>query len=278
VADDYFIGVHAGELERLRDQHAAWKPETEALWARAGFSAGQHLVDLGSGPGFTAFDLGDIVGPSGRVGALDKASPFLRFIDEERRRRCIDNLYTIEADLTQMDGSGEAFDGAFCRFLLAFLVADLDRVLQCVYRSLKPGGVLAAMEYLTLGSTTCSPPIRGFDAHTKAWTAFYRDHGGDTAVGTYLPHKLALAGFAVTHIDCVGGIARPGERWWAWWGRLMDDFGAKLVGEGLMSESELRDLKTDWAAVSRDPGAFIYTPVLLQVVARKPDASGRTAE
>ena len=57
MADDYFIGVHARELERLRDQHAAWRPETEALWKAAGFRAGQHLADLGCGPGYSALDL-----------------------------------------------------------------------------------------------------------------------------------------------------------------------------------------------------------------------------
>src|SRR5688572_684285 len=81
MSDDYFIGVHAAELERLRDQNAAWLPETQALWARAGFAGGQHIADLGSGPGFSAFDLARLVGARGSVTAIDKAAPFLSYVE-----------------------------------------------------------------------------------------------------------------------------------------------------------------------------------------------------
>ena len=267
--DDYFIGVDARELERLRDQHAAWRSETESLWASAGFGAGQHLVDLGSGPGFTALDLAQRVGPTGRVAALDKASAYLDFVKAEARRRHAANVYTVEADITQIDAIDGHFDGAFCRFFLAFLIADLDAVLSCIYRSLKPGGVFAAMEYLTLASATCSPPVRGFDAHTQAWIRFYSDNGGDTAVGSYLPAKMRNAGFRITHSNCVGGMARSGTRLWHWWGRLMADFGDKLAAGGLMTAEELRQLREGWAHLTGQPDAFIHTPVLMQLVGRK---------
>jgi hypothetical protein len=49
----------------------------------------------------------------------------------------------------------------------------------------------------------------------------------------------------------------------------MTDFGDKLVADGLMSDEELRGLREDWTVASGNADAFIYTPVLLQVVARK---------
>jgi precorrin-6B methylase 2 len=270
MAEDYFIGVHARELERLREQHAAWLPETEALWTAAGFRAGQHLADLGSGPGYTALDLARVVGPSGRVTALDKASPFLGYLAAEAAKRGLSNIATIEADVTAIETIGGPFDGAFCRFFLAFLVGDLERVLRTIHRSLAPGAAFAAMEYLTLGSATASPQMHGFDAHTHAWEAYYRKNGGDTSIGTYLPARLAAAGFAVVSLQCVGGMAPVSHRWWGWWGRLIADFGDTLAREGCMTRDELDMLRTDWAAASTTPGAFIYTPILLQVVARKP--------
>ena len=267
--EDYFIGVHAREIERLRDQHAAWRPETAALWARAGFRAGQHLADLGSGPGFSALDLAPIVGDSGRVIALDKASPYLDFLNDEKRRKSLSNVETLQADLTQIEVMDRVLDGAFCRFFLAFLVADLDRVLACIHRSLKPGGMLAAMEYLTLDTTICCPPVRGFDAHTQAWMRYYLNHGGDTAIGQYLPERLSRAGFEITHEAHVGGLADPSHRWWSWWGRLIEDFGDKLAAEGLMEQHELSDLRHDWSQISNREDAFIRTPTLIQLVARK---------
>jgi hypothetical protein len=37
-----------------------------------------------------------------------------------------------------------------------------------------------------------------------------------------------------------------------------------------MQRDALEALRSDWASASRDPNTFIYTPLLLQVVARKP--------
>lgn len=269
MPEHYFIGVHDRELERLRDQHLAWEPETRALWSSAGFRSGHHLADLGSGPGFSAIDLAHVAGPSGRVAAIDKASPYLDFLDRETRRKGIVNVKTVVADLTQTHVIEGPLDGAFCRFFLAFLIEDLDRVLECIYRSLKPGGVLAAMEYLTLESTTCSPPIRGFDAHTQAWIRYYLRNGGDTAIGKYLPEKLARAGFKVRYENCVGGMAHPSHRWWSWWGRLIADFGETLASDGLMSRDDLRLLQNDWAEISLQHDAFICTPILIQLVGQK---------
>jgi ubiquinone/menaquinone biosynthesis C-methylase UbiE len=269
MTDDYFIGVHARELGRLREQHLAWQPETQALWQAAGFGPGQTLADLGCGPGFSTLELARAAGPSGKVAAIDKARPFLDFLGEEARRQGIGNIRTRQADLSAEDALAGPYDGVFCRWLLAFLVADLDGVLARIHRSLKPGGVLAAMEYLTLETTTCSPPLRGFDAHTQGWIRYYERHGGDTAVGSYLPAKLAAAGFEVTFTNSVGGIAGPSHPWWGWWGRLMEDFGDKLVAEDLMSAGDLQHLRREWARASKQEDARIHTPMLVQVVARK---------
>jgi hypothetical protein len=191
-------------------------------------------------------------------------------LSQEAERIGLANITTVEADLTAIDAVDASFDGAFCRFFLAFLIDDLDRVLRTVHRSLKPGGTFAAMEYLTLGSTTSSPPLRGFDAHTRAWETYYAKNGGDTRIGTYLPAKLAAAGFHVVSVQCVGGMASPSHRWWTWWRRLMTDFGDTLVSDAHMTRGELDTLRADWADASMNANAFIHTPLILQVVARKP--------
>ena len=268
--DDYFIGADESELRRLKDQHAAWAPETRGLWQRAGFGAGQHIADFGSGPGFTSLELAEIVGTSGRITAIDKAATFLEFLAGAARERKLQNIRTVVTDVTTLTRIDGSLDGAFSRWFLAFLIADLDHVLRCIHASLKPGGVLAAMEYLTLGSTIASPEMRGFDAHTQAWSRYYEKYGGDTSIGTYLPSKLLEAGFEIVSIESVGGLARPNERWWTWWRRLMEDFGEKFVEEHLMSAAELTALREDWDAAANNSAAFIHSPLILQIVARKP--------
>src|SRR5687767_10698397 len=120
MTGDYFIGVHPRELARLRDQHAAWRPETQALWNAAGFGPGHRIADLGCGPGFTTLELARVVGASGSVVAVDKASPFLDYLDGEARREGLGNVSCVAADVTQPDSIPGSLDGAFCRFFLAF--------------------------------------------------------------------------------------------------------------------------------------------------------------
>jgi len=267
MSGDYFIGVNASEVERLRTQHDAWRPETESLWRNAGFDSLRTVLDLGCGPGFTSVDLARLVGASGEVCAVDKADAYLDYLADKARIEGITNVNTLHADLSRSQSISRRFDAAFCRWFLAFLRNDLDVVLRNVRESLRPGGVFAAMEYLTLRSVTCSPPSAAFDANTQAWIAFYARHGGDTSVGASLPQRLAASGFTVRSVRCVGGMADPRHRWWGWWGRLIADFGPKFVEEGLLRQDEWDALRRDWAMLSEQPHSFIYTPILLQVIA-----------
>jgi hypothetical protein len=58
MSTNYFIGVNESEIDRLRAQHEAWRPETEAMWKEAGFESLKSIIDLGCGPGFTSLDFG----------------------------------------------------------------------------------------------------------------------------------------------------------------------------------------------------------------------------
>ena len=65
------------ELERLGLQHRVWKPETDRVIGHAGFRAGDHVADLGCGPGYLAADLARLVGAEGRILAVDSSELFV---------------------------------------------------------------------------------------------------------------------------------------------------------------------------------------------------------
>jgi len=269
MSTDYFIGVNDAEVDRLRTQHEAWRPETERLWKDAGFSSCRSVLDLGCGPGFTSLDLARVVGPAGEICAVDKADSYLRSLVERARSLAVTNVRVLNTDLAHSQSIAGPFDAAFCRWCLAFLTDDLDVALQNIHQALRPGGVFAAMEYLTLRSVTCSPPSEAFDANSRAWVEFYARHGGDSTVGQGLPRRLMAAGFRIRSLKCVGGMADPRHRWWSWWGRLIRDFGPTFVEEGLLRPEQLQALQRDWADFSAQPHAFIYTPILLQLIAER---------
>ena len=74
----YLLGTHAEQLERLRFQNQLWQPTARAAWQRAGLHTGEHVLDLGAGPGFAALDLAEVVGAEGRVLGLELSDAYVR--------------------------------------------------------------------------------------------------------------------------------------------------------------------------------------------------------
>src|SRR5689334_13241180 len=80
-------GTRDEEIARPGLQHSVWGPYATAAWRRAGFRRGQTLVDLGCGPGWATMDLADLVGPSGRVHAIDRSRRFLDALERAAAAR-----------------------------------------------------------------------------------------------------------------------------------------------------------------------------------------------
>lgn len=268
MSGNYLDCISPQELERLRAQHEAWSPETIAFLRDSGFADLQAIADVGCGPGLTAIDLATRVAPSSKITAIDVSDYYLNHIRQQQER--IANVSVVLQDLTQPGVLAERFDGVFCRWFLAWVTKDLDTVLANVFRSLKPGGIFAAMEYLTLRSTVHAPPCGSALTHyLSAWEAFYAGTGGTTEVGAMLPERLIAAGFTIREMRCVGGLAPKGHRLFQWWKRLYEDFHVKFAEKGLLAEADVETLNRYWRSESAAEGAFIFTPVLLQIVAVK---------
>src|SRR3989449_548005 len=84
---DYLLGTHDEELARLALQHRVWRPRALDAWRRAGFTVGQTLIDVGCGPCYASLDLAEMVGPSGRIVAIDRSRRFLDALEAARRGR-----------------------------------------------------------------------------------------------------------------------------------------------------------------------------------------------
>lgn len=111
----------------------------EALVHYAVLSQGEHVLDVATGRGAIAFPASEMVGPTGRVAAIDISE---KMIDEAKKEKAHDWLEFYEMDAEALTFDDEAFDVVFCGFGLPFL-PHVDKALAQMKRVLKPGGCLA---------------------------------------------------------------------------------------------------------------------------------------
>ena len=265
---EYALGTGDAEVVRLGIQHKLWSGDAFAAWERAGIRAGQTVLDIGCGPGYTTFDLAGLVTASGKVVAIDASS---RFIDHLKARQRSAHDTTIDArvgDVQQLDLPPESFDAAYQRWVLCF-VKDPEAVIRGVARALKPGGVFVSQDYTHYEGVQLAPPSDAFRRFMTVVAEAWRGQGGDTEVSLRLPMWLQRHGLTPVEILPLHRVARPGSQLWTWPTIFIDTYAPKLVEEGRLTEGEHRALVEDWKAHTADPAAFFCTPPMATVIAKK---------
>ena len=265
---DYALGTSDEELIRLGHQHEVWRDEAEAVADRAGFGAGQTLVDLGCGPGFATFDLAGRVGPEGKVYGVDESEKFIDYLKQRLQSVGARNVIPVVGDAQSLQFEDGSIDGAFARWVLCFL-EEPERVIAEAARVLQPGGTLAVIDYFNYKATKLFPDRESF---RKLFAGFYdsvRNHGGSFDVGGRLPEMMHRCGLEVTSISPIARVGRPGSPYWRWVGHFIDTYAPQLVAQGLMSASERDAFDKDWAELQSEPSAFFSTPPMLGIVAVK---------
>jgi ubiquinone/menaquinone biosynthesis C-methylase UbiE len=268
-AHEYVLGTHEAELTRLGLQHRLWSELTFACWDRCGIRPGSVVLDVGSGPGYTAFDLVPLVGPAGRVIAVDESERFIEYVRTRAVTLGVDNIETSVQDVQNLTVPARSVDVAYARWVLCF-VSKPEAVVAGVARALKPGGVFAVQDYINWAALTLSPRSEAFlrviPSVGKSWSM----HGGDPQVGQKLPALMAAAGLEVLEIRPLQRIARPGDPLWEWPTSFFANFIPMLVEQGLVTAEDWVILQKEWAERTRDPNAVFWTPSMVEIIARKP--------
>lgn len=265
----YALGTHDAEVVRLGMQNRLWSGPAFAIWERAGFRAGQTILDVGCGPGYTSFDLAGIAGARGRVIAVDESA---RFIEHLRRRDPVEGMAPIDArvgDAQRLHLDPSSIDAAYQRWVLCF-VRNPEAVVEGVARALKPGGVFAIQDYMHYEGIVLAPRSEAFQRFITVVAEAWREHGGDTDIGQKLPALLAKHGMKPVEIAPLHRVARPHSQLWTWPTIFIETYGAKLLAEGRLTPSEHAALVTDWAARSNDPSAYFCSPPMVDIIAVKP--------
>lgn len=114
----------------------------EKLVAWAGLSAGQAVLDVGTGRGAVISPALERIGPDGCISAIDISCEMIARTEADLRRRRIPNVTVAQMDAAALDLPADSFDAALSGFVVHILPQPA-RACSEIWRVLKPGGVFA---------------------------------------------------------------------------------------------------------------------------------------
>lgn len=263
----YPLGTSDSELERLRFQHGVWSNVTRGFLDRIGIARGARVLDAGCGPGFVTAELVSRVGRSGEVHALDESARWIEHVEQEIEARSWANVRAECAKLEEVELEEGAYDLVFARWVLSF-VPEPERVLQRLARALKPGGQLALEDYNHEG-VSLFPESTGFRAVVRATRALYASHGGDVWIAGRASELVRRAGLELVSLTPNVICGGPGSDAFRWAGLFFPHFSQPMVEQGLLSAAERAQFLDEWSAHERNPDALFFSPIVVDVLARK---------
>jgi len=130
-------------LER-RERETEEKPQLviDALEIKPG----QTIADLGAGSGYYSFRIAPLVGPTGRVLAIDIEPKMLEVIAERAGREHVTNIATVRSSERDPNLAPHSVDLLFMVDVYHELEYPYE-VMRKVREALKPGGRVALVEY-----------------------------------------------------------------------------------------------------------------------------------
>lgn len=270
--EEYVLGTGEQESIRLGLQHRLWSASAHTLWERCAIRPGLTVLDAGCGPGHASIDLAEIVGPSGRVIAVDESPLFLKHLADRVHGHHRQNVERILGDVQHLEtllaDRRDSIDFAYCRWVLCF-VKDPAAVVRGVASLLKPGGRFAVQDYFNYESMTLSPRSEPFGRAIRAIGKSWRDRGGDPDVVSRLPALFRENGLELERLEVNLRIARPGSTMWAWPDAFWTSYLPRLVEMGYLTNEDRKAFEAAWSDASADPDAFIELPPLYDVVGVK---------
>ena len=193
MAADTFYTDHWKHIEDERiaryERMFEWREGNATLLEPARLAPGLRVLDFGSGPGFMALAVADIVGENGTVHGVDLNARFVK--DATRRAAGRRNVAFHQVEGSALPLPDAAVDRVICKNVLEY-VPDLEATLAELRRVLAPGGRIHVIDsdwgFVVVEPWGKDGAERFFAA---AGAAFKEPH-----IGRKAPALLARHGFA----------------------------------------------------------------------------------
>jgi len=228
--DVYFSGEEARrQVTREMFDSAAAGYDTAERWTglgtgpwyrrdvlrRCGLKEGMRVLDVAAGTGLVTVPASELVGPTGRVVALD---PSPGMLGELRKKLAVETLEGYAEDIPMPDADVDFISMGYA----LRHVGDLDKAFAEYFRVLCPGGQICLMEISRpasrLGQMMLSGYIRGVVpiltrlAGSRADVGRLWEYYGDTIEAAIEPERilstLTAAGFSDVRCSVTMGIFR----------------------------------------------------------------------
>ena len=287
----YALGTKERELKRLGIQHDAFKETTSALYDSINITPGDHVIDLGCGPGFTTIELAKLVGATGNVYAMDQSLESLTNLSKNAisigytatsscrlEHQLYGDILLKAGDVTQKD-TWQLFetikvDKIFCRWLLCWLKHDeVIRIHNLFSSSIKANANsrVAIMDYYNIGTFAISS-----SNETPHWD-YLRDvlltewnRVGNPSVCSQVPQLLHANGFQIQEIKPVSFIIRPQDSMWIWPTTYFQTQAKRLVENNVIQDINfVQKFETEWKTISSDPATHYIPPTMATIVGEK---------
>lgn len=161
--------------------------QREETIRRLALSRGEHVLDVGCGPGFLCESVAEIVGSDGAVVGVDISNDLIELCKRRSPPKC---LSYVLGDATQLVQADASFDAVVCAQVAEY-VPDVSRVLSEAFRVLKQGGrgVFVATDWDTVTWHSDAPDRMAIVL--KSWEA----HCAHPRLPRSLVPRLVSAGF-----------------------------------------------------------------------------------
>jgi arsenite methyltransferase len=202
---------------------------------------GEHVLDVGVGPGLLALEAARAVGPTGRVCGIDVSPSMLAIA---RRRTGEAGVELAQGGATAIPYSDASFDVAVSTQVLEY-VADVPAALAELHRVVRPGG-----RVLLLDTDWDSVVWRSDDdARTARVLTTWDQHLVDPHLPRRLAGELRAAGFDVDSVETLT-MLNVGYEPRTFSGCLLEQIAAFVAGRSGLSTADAEA----WAGDVRGQG------------------------
>jgi demethylmenaquinone methyltransferase/2-methoxy-6-polyprenyl-1,4-benzoquinol methylase len=135
-----------------------------------GLEPGATVLDLGCGTGANFAFIEGVVGPGGRLIAVDYSEGMLGVAERRARSAGWGNVELVEADAARMELPPGSLDGALATLALS-AIPDQEAAVRNVHRALKPNARFAVLDARLLEGPwrLFNPLIRPLFVYTTNW-------------------------------------------------------------------------------------------------------------